>query len=377
MTAASKQASGRTARSSPPGTWSGPGMVVLDRNWRCDVGRDRPGAARRATSWWCARSRPAPSTACGTPARGGRPRQGCAGSAGWPPVAARRTPCSPHEVRIDLVGVLRPPEGPVGGRARAGDRLMPSPRLTPSSLQGADRPPDRGPGRRLPRAWSAPRSSAGRTPRSTRRATGCRMAINNMRPTWPATKRVTILLSPGRPPQARHPLRPGDRRGACWPPTARCRAATRWRRRRSSASSTLAGGLRPVPGVLPMVMAAAARGITRVFVPEPQAAEAATGAGDRRSSVCARWPRSSRMLRGEEVPEAAAGRRRSSGAALSPGAGEDRLDELDLADLDGHARTPVRRRGRGGRRPPHDAHRAQGLRQDQPRRADPDASCPT
>ena len=23
------------------------GMVVLDRNWRCDAGRDRPGAARR------------------------------------------------------------------------------------------------------------------------------------------------------------------------------------------------------------------------------------------------------------------------------------------------------------------------------------------
>ena len=41
---------------------------------------------------------------------------------------------------------------------------------------------------------------------------------------------------------------------------------------------TLDGGLRSVPGVLPMVMAAAARGIDRVIVPEPQAAEAAHGA---------------------------------------------------------------------------------------------------
>ena len=38
---------------------------------------------------------------------------------------------------------------------------------------------------------------------------------------------------------------------------------------------TLDGRLRCVPGVLPMALAAAARGLRRVFVPEPQADEAA------------------------------------------------------------------------------------------------------
>ena len=37
----------------------------------------------------------------------------------------------------------------------------------------------------------------------------------------------------------------------------------------------LDGGLRPITGVLPMVLAAAGRGVRTVVVPEPQAAEAA------------------------------------------------------------------------------------------------------
>ena len=44
---------------------------------------------------------------------------------------------------------------------------------------------------------------------------------------------------------------------------------------------TLDGRLRCVPGVLPMTMAAAARGIDTVYVPEPQAAEAAMVPGVR------------------------------------------------------------------------------------------------
>ena len=41
-----------------------------------------------------------------------------------------------------------------------------------------------------------------------------------------------------------------------------------------SATDFRDGTVRPVPGVLPMVIAASAHGIRRVFVPEPQAAEA-------------------------------------------------------------------------------------------------------
>ncbi|WP_278259282.1 magnesium chelatase domain-containing protein [Nocardioides convexus] len=42
---------------------------------------------------------------------------------------------------------------------------------------------------------------------------------------------------------------------------------------------TLVGGLRPAVGVLPMSLAAHERGIRRIFVPEPQADEAAMVAG--------------------------------------------------------------------------------------------------
>lgn len=66
---------------------------------------------------------------------------------------------------------------------------------------------------------------------------------------------------------------------------------------------TLDGRVRCVPGVLPMVMAASARGITRVVVPEPQVPEAALVAGVEVYGV-----RSLRqvmaLLAGQEIPEA-------------------------------------------------------------------------
>ena len=90
-----------------------------------------------------------------------------------------------------------------------------------------------------------------------------------------------------------------------------------------------------MPGVLPMVLAAAERGIRRVFVPEPQAREAAmvpgmTVLGMRSlAQVVAE-------LRGEEVPEAPPVAP-MSGSRLLSWRGAERLEEVDLADLVGMA----------------------------------------
>ena len=102
-----------------------------------------------------------------------------------------------------------------------------------------------------------------------------RMAINNDCGRWPATKRVTILLSPADLPKS----------GTHYD-LAIAMAVMAADKKHDELTADLldgwafvgelsvSGGLRPVPGVLPMVIAAAAHGITRVFVPEPQAAEA-------------------------------------------------------------------------------------------------------
>ncbi|MBB6626551.1 YifB family Mg chelatase-like AAA ATPase [Nocardioides sp. KIGAM211] len=161
----------------------------------------------------------------------------------------------------------------------------------------------------------------------------CRMAIINSNLDWPATRRITVLLSPA------------DlvKRGTHFdlaiavsvlaasrhvPPVALQGTAF-------LGELTLDGGLRAAHGVLPMVLAAQARGIRRVFVPEPQAAEAALVPGmevfGMRSlgQVVAE-------LRGDEVPEAppvAA----ASGSPLLAWRGQERREEVDLADLLGMA----------------------------------------
>jgi len=101
----------------------------------------------------------------------------------------------------------------------------------------------------------------------------CRSAIRNSGFVWPVTKRVTILLSPADLPK-RGPhfdlaiavgvLAAADKEF----PHGRLTGAA------FIGELTLDGRLRCVPGVLPMVMAAAARGIDTVYVPEPQVGEA-------------------------------------------------------------------------------------------------------
>ncbi|GAA5128911.1 YifB family Mg chelatase-like AAA ATPase [Alloalcanivorax gelatiniphagus] len=161
-----------------------------------------------------------------------------------------------------------------------------------------------------------------------------RMAINNDCGRWPATKRVTILLSPADLPKG----------GTHYDLAIAVATLAADKQTKDLTPELLdgwafvgelsvSGGLRSVPGVLPMVIAAAAHGITRVFVPEPQAAEAALVPGMTVFGVRS-LAQVSAVLRGAEVPEAAP----VVGPSASPLAtwrGDDRLADLDLADLEG------------------------------------------
>lgn len=158
-----------------------------------------------------------------------------------------------------------------------------------------------------------------------------RMAIHNSGLEWPSTRRITVLLSPADLPKTgtHYDLALAVALLAACDvvPAAELRSTV------LIGELTLDGGLRPVHGVLPMVLAASQRGIQRVIVPEPLAREAAMVPGmtvlGMRSlgQVVAE-------LRGEEVPDAAPVPE-LSGRALLSWRGEDRLEEVDLADLDG------------------------------------------
>ena len=100
------------------------------------------------------------------------------------------------EVRIDLVGVLpRRAGGPAGSSTCAGwadglrDRADDLAVRRRPATSSTSRPTSR-------RAWSAPRWSAGPTPSISEARDRCRAAIANSGFEWPATRRVTILLSP-------------------------------------------------------------------------------------------------------------------------------------------------------------------------------------
>ncbi|UAL28824.1 YifB family Mg chelatase-like AAA ATPase [Nocardioides rotundus] len=159
----------------------------------------------------------------------------------------------------------------------------------------------------------------------------CRMAITNEHLTWPATRRVTILLSPA----------DLAKRGTHFDLAIAVTVLAASEQVEADAlrdtvligELTLDGRLRSVPGVLPMVMAASAAGVRRVFVPEPQAREAAMVPGmavfGMRSlgQVVAE-------LKGVEVPEAPEVAP-MSGTRLLSWRGDARRDEVDLADLHG------------------------------------------
>lgn len=159
-----------------------------------------------------------------------------------------------------------------------------------------------------------------------------RMAIENSQLTWPGTtKRVTVLLSPADLPKS----------GAHFDlaiAVAILAASGEIDPRSLMATAfigelALDGALRSVTGVLPMVLAASERGISQVFVPEPQAREALmvpgmTVLGLRSlSQVVA-------ALTGDEIPQAEPVPPLSGGRFLT-WRGSERLEEVDMADLVG------------------------------------------
>lgn len=163
----------------------------------------------------------------------------------------------------------------------------------------------------------------------------CRMAIINSGMEWPSSRRTTILLSPADLPK----------RGTHYDlaiavavlgatgvvPTASLGEVV------LIGELTLAGGLRSVPGVLPMVMAASQRGFRHVIVPEPQAHEASMVPGMNVLGLRS-LAQVVAELRDEPVPEAPPVAAMSSTRLLSwRGAG--RMDEVDLADLAGMEET--------------------------------------
>lgn len=160
-----------------------------------------------------------------------------------------------------------------------------------------------------------------------------RMAIINSDLDWPASKRTTILLSPADLPKS------GTQFDLAMALTVL--AADGQIEHRDIAGTafigelTLAGGLRPAIGVLPMTLAAAARGVRRVYVPEPQLEEA-TMVPDVDVIGVRSLAQVVASVRGHEVPDAPPVAE-ASGSRLLTWCGDERLDELDLADLRGMA----------------------------------------
>jgi magnesium chelatase family protein len=162
----------------------------------------------------------------------------------------------------------------------------------------------------------------------------CRTAVVNSGFDWPSSRRITISLSPADIPKrgshfdlaiAAGVVAAGD---AKFPKQVLSGAVL-------IGELSLDGRLRCVPGVLPMTVAAAARGIRRVYVPEPQVQEAALVPG---MEVCGL--RSLRqlmaVLKGEDVPDDPPVEPLASQSLLS-WRGEDALDDVDLADVAGMA----------------------------------------
>jgi magnesium chelatase family protein len=159
----------------------------------------------------------------------------------------------------------------------------------------------------------------------------CRMAILNSGFDWPSSRRTTILLSPADLPKrgTHYDLAIAVAvLGATGVVPARALQGVLL-----IGELTLSGGLRSVPGVLPMVMAAAQRGLRHVVVPEPQAHEASMVPGMEVLGMRS-LAQVVAELRDEPVPEAPPVAAMSSGRLLT-WRGEDRMDEVDLDDLVG------------------------------------------
>lgn len=156
-----------------------------------------------------------------------------------------------------------------------------------------------------------------------------RMAIINTDLPWPSTKRITVLLSPAdlRKRGTHHDLAIALAilgAEATIDPNSleHCLFI---------GELTLDGSLRPVRGVLPMVLVARDQGITTVVLPEPQVREAMMVPGTTVIGIRS-LAQAVAVLTGAPVPEAPAVVD-SSAASLLQWRGSTRHDEVDLADV--------------------------------------------
>jgi magnesium chelatase family protein len=157
----------------------------------------------------------------------------------------------------------------------------------------------------------------------------CRAAVTNSGFEWPNTRRVTILLSPADLPKSGSHFDLAIAVGVL---------AAGGKLPRPALEGvvfvgelTLDGRLRAVPGVLAMTMAAQARGMTCMVVPEPQVAEATLVPGMAVIGLRS-LPQVVAHLRGHEVPVAPPVEPMASAALLS-WRGEHRVADLDMADV--------------------------------------------
>jgi magnesium chelatase family protein len=330
-TAGQRRALGRYGESVAARRLVADGMVLLDRNWRCELGeidlvlRDGPvlvvcevktrssddfGSPLEAVR--PAKAEPAPSA--GRPVARGPRRAGRRG----PDRPGRRAPGRARRSRR---------------RPRAGSRLMPWATAHTVSLEGAvghviDVQVDVSHG-------LVNTALVGRPDVSISEARDrCRAAVQNCQLEWPVTKRVTILLSPAdlpkRGPHFDLAMAVGVLSATGVIPRDALDGVV------LVGELTLDGRLRAVPGVLPMVMAAAKRGMRSVVVPEPQADEAAMVPGMTVFGVRS-LPQVVALLTGaEEIPEAPEVPP-LSGQPLLSWRGEERLGDVDLADVRGMA----------------------------------------
>ena len=164
----------------------------------------------------------------------------------------------------------------------------------------------------------------------------CRTAIVNSSLTWPSTRRVTILLSPADLPKRgphldlaiavavvsatdENKLEPLDLAGKVF-----------------LGELTLDGRVRAIQGVLPMVLAARARGLTQAIVPEVQAREAQMVPGVSVIGVRSLAQAVAVLRNDAEIPDAPPVEPLSVGSLLT-WRGDRRTEELDLADVHGMA----------------------------------------
>ena len=283
-TQASKKALGQYGESLATDYLTGLGMVLLDHNWRCPAGEIDLVLRDGQVLVICEVKTPAP-LATVLPWRRSRPPS-CHGSGAWQPSGwLLMTSASARSASTWSVSCARR-----AGRRRSitcgGSVDMPFATAHTITLEGAvghlvDVQVDVSAG--LVGTTLVGRPDAAINEGRDR----CRMAIQNSALTWPATRRVTILLSPADVPKSGPHFDLAMALAIVAASDAERLQPTLLDGTVFIGAPTLDGRLRPVPGVLPMTMAAARRGVGRVLsrAPGTRGRDGPGHGGDRSSLV--------------------------------------------------------------------------------------------